>query len=538
MSNTLNSTNWELFFNTFKNPLKKLKTKDYRLTVRCKNILSNLEKSPEDSFPAVYKDKHQTKLLYRFLNNQKATEKDIQAATFDDTLAKIKLISNDSLIIVAQDTTEFNFTSKPKSQLGYLHKEDHNGFLSHSGLAITDDGLPIGLIYQDNWIRDRADYGKKKDRAKKPIQEKESYRWLDCLKKVESLAKKEGLDPARFLITGDRESDILEVLTCETQANLLIRCSHNRIIEKISKVGKLDQKDLTKNLETNSKESLKLEEKQKEKKELQKPTQKLFDHLNNQPIQAKIRIEIPHSGHSEISGQEVDLALKWVKIKLAKPKISNSKSNNFETQNQSQNQNQSFENINENHNKNLKSKNCKDKDFYLIQAKAIDPKIKICWTLITTLEVKSEIQAKNIVYYYHLRWLVERFHYVLKSGCKMEELQLKQKEALFKALALYNIVASQILLLTYLARILPEMSCKWLFKTIEWQSIYIYILKKKPKPNQKPPNLKEIVELLARIGGYIPNKRYPPGVKALWKGLKVMGDIVMFQGVLGDVGKG
>lgn len=190
-----------------------------------------MEKSPEDSFPAVCKDKHQTKLLYRFLNNQNATENDILAATFDDTLAKIKLISKDSLIIVAQDTTEFNFTNKPKSKLGYLHKEHHNGFLSHSGLAITDDGLPLGLIYQDNWVRDRSEYGKKKERAKKPIQEKESYRWLDYLKNVESLAKKEDLDPDRFLITGDRESDILEALTCETKANLLIRCSHNRIIE-------------------------------------------------------------------------------------------------------------------------------------------------------------------------------------------------------------------------------------------------------------------------------------------------------------------
>jgi len=49
------------------------------------------------------------------------------------------------------------------------------------------------------------------------------------------------------------------------------------------------------------------------------------------------------------------------------------------------------------------------------------------------------------VEYYARRWLVERYHYVLKSGCRVEELQLGAADRLERALALYSIVAWRLL---------------------------------------------------------------------------------------------
>lgn len=482
MSNNLLQTNWKSFFQSVSNPLSSLQSKDYRLTVRCRSILAELEKSPEASFPACFKDKHQTKLLYRFLANSRISSSDILQSMITDSLDKIKALSLESNIIVAQDTTEFNFTTKPKTDLGYLHKLKHNGFLSHTALAITTDGLPIGILHQKNWVRDKQDYGKKRDRGKKPIQEKESHRWLECIQQIEALAKERQIEPERFIVTGDRESDILEILNSKTRVNLLIRCSHNRLISP------LDSQEYSSH------------------KPGVKP--KLLDYLDTQKPQSEITIELTHSGHSSLANQEIVLTLKWTKLNLLK-----------------------------NQKKSGQTEFC-EKEFYLVQAKSKNPEVNICWNLITTFEVNTEKEAKQIVYYYHLRWLVECFHYILKSGCKIEDLQLKERESLFKSLALYNIVASNILLLTYLARLVPNLSCLWIFSEIEWRTIHTYVFKQTPKKEQKPPSIQEVVTLLARIGGYIPNNRHPPGVKSLWTGLKTFNELVDFQLILNKENEG
>jgi hypothetical protein len=51
-------------------------------------------------------------------------------------------------------------------------------------------------------------------------------------------------------------------------------------------------------------------------------------------------------------------------------------------------------------------------------------------------------------------------HYVLKSGCRIEQLQLKSVDRLQRALATYAIVAWGLLWLTYEAREDPNQSCE------------------------------------------------------------------------------
>jgi hypothetical protein len=65
-----------------------------------------------------------------------------------------------------------------------------------------------------------------------------------------------------------------------------------------------------------------------------------------------------------------------------------------------------------------------DKTIFLVQA--ANQEHNLDWKLLTSLPVDTVQEAQQIVYYYHLRWLIERFHFVLKSGCKVEELQLQE----------------------------------------------------------------------------------------------------------------
>ena len=65
----------------------------------------------------------------------------------------------------------------------------------------------------------------------------------------------------------------------------------------------------------------------------------------------------------------------------------------------------------------------------------------IRWLLLTTLPIDSFEQAWQCVVWYSLRWLIERFHFTVKSGCRIEQLQLETAARLLNALTTYSIVA-------------------------------------------------------------------------------------------------
>lgn len=161
---------------------------------------------------------------------------------------------------------------------------------------------------------------------------------------------------------------------------------------------------------------------------------------------------------------------------------------------------------------------------------------KINWILLTTIPLNSFEDCQYVVKLYKKRWLIERYHYILKSGCLIEELQLKTGDGLKKALILYSIAACQILRLTLLPRLQAQTPCTIMFCELEWQLIYRLGTKSLTLPNS-PPTLKQITYLLGKIGGFLGRKGDgDPGVKVLWRGLMDVRNIVMNYPLL--VGKG
>lgn len=142
----------------------------------------------------------------------------------------------------------------------------------------------------------------------------------------------------------------------------------------------------------------------------------------------------------------------------------------------------------------------------------------IHWKLLTTLDIKSVSEALKCVKWYTYRWLIERFHYVLKSGTKIEELQLKQAESLQKAITVYSMAAFRIMLLVYKARHYPQVSCETVLTTTQWKALCILIHKKKEIPLQ-PPTLYQAVMWIGKLGGHLGRKSDgPPGLKTVWIG--------------------
>lgn len=145
----------------------------------------------------------------------------------------------------------------------------------------------------------------------------------------------------------------------------------------------------------------------------------------------------------------------------------------------------------------------------------------IRWLLLTTLPIESREQAWQCVQWYSLRWRIERFHYTLKSGCRLEQLQLETAQRLRKALVTYSIVAWRLMALVYQARLSPDASCEAILQPSEWK-----LLRRKFEPKnraQTPPTLHQAVRWIAQLGGFLARTGDgEPGLKTLWRGLGVL----------------
>jgi hypothetical protein len=164
--------------------------------------------------------------------------------------------------------------------------------------------------------------------------------------------------------------------------------------------------------------------------------------------------------------------------------------------------------------------------FILAEEQDAPPGVKpIVWLLATSLPVSNFEEALTCLRFYALRWLIERFHFVLKSGCLIEQLYLQTENRLRRALAIYSIVAWRLLWLTYEARMHPDQPCSVILQTHEWQALYCTI-HKTPMPPEQPPSLQEAVIWIARLGGFLARKGDGfPGPKTIWQGLRRLDDI-------------
>lgn len=183
-----------------------------------------------------------TKAAYGFLSNPQVNEAEILQGHFQAT--RERLVRDDAPILMLHDTSEFNYPRDDTAAIGILHKNpvrrkrdgtlQHTivcGLLMHSSLAVTTDGLPLGLAAIKFWSRDQF-YGcnalkKKVNPTRVPIEVKESFRWLANLRQSTALFD----EPQRCIHIGDRESDIYELFCTaqELRTHFLVRTCVDRL---------------------------------------------------------------------------------------------------------------------------------------------------------------------------------------------------------------------------------------------------------------------------------------------------------------------
>src|ERR1700726_1707231 len=196
--------------------------RDERLGKRFRSLLNHLAAKPGESLPLACQDWANTKGAYRFLDNDRVSEAEILAGHFNAT--RERAAATDGPILVLHDTTEFSFKRDDIGAVGITRKavvgryRDGRlrhytacGILLHSSLAVTTEGLPLGLTAVKFWTREKfkgtAALKKSINPTRVPIEHKESIRWLENLRRSTALFDA----PDRCIHIGDRESDIYEL---------------------------------------------------------------------------------------------------------------------------------------------------------------------------------------------------------------------------------------------------------------------------------------------------------------------------------------
>ena len=144
---------------------------------------------------------------------------------------------------------------------------------------------------------------------------------------------------------------------------------------------------------------------------------------------------------------------------------------------------------------------------------------KIEWKLITDLPVHSRKDAIEKVTWYAMRWKIETFHKILKSGCRAEESQLRTAERLVNLISVFCILSWRIFWLTMLNRTDPDAAPDLALTQNEMDLLDKLVADR----SEKRPAIKTISYYLikiARLGGYLARANDgPPGNKVIWRGL-------------------
>lgn len=228
--------------------LKEGKFSDKRLKSRFLTIVSQLFDKMGSSIPMDCQDWANTKAAYRFFSNPNLTEEEILADHFQST--KSRFNTTEGPVLVLHNTTEMTYKRDDPTTIGYTRKCGNRkglfdqvakramcGVLMHSSLVLTLEGVPLGFSAKKFWNRDKFKDAKslyrKKNATRIPIEEKESYRWLEGVRNSNLLLG----DPSRLIHIGDREADIYELFHSAESGNskYLVRIKVNRRTDEESK---------------------------------------------------------------------------------------------------------------------------------------------------------------------------------------------------------------------------------------------------------------------------------------------------------------
>lgn len=399
---------------------------DVRLSRRLVNIAQSKAEKPGRAFTGVAEgDWPAVKAYYRLIDHPDEEAISIPHILQPHRERTIQRMKGQRTVLCIQDGSDLDYTSLAQCEgLGVIGtnqtEAQSRGLHLHSTLAVAPNGLPLGILRAPCDAPQLKSPDDKRPSWAIPIEEKETFCWIEGLRDTMDVAAQ--MPQTRIIDVCDREADFFELFEEQRRnpcVDLLVRAKHNR--------GIIDE------------------------------PLKLFEAVAQAPLQTKVQIHVPRqSARPKLSKKKArpkrpsrlaDLEVRYQRLQLRPPKYYSDKD---------------------------------PIDIWVIHAVESSPPAgteAVEWFLLTTVNITSPEDAVQCLRWYCLRWRIEDFHRVLKSGCAVEKVAHETAERIRRAIAINMVIAWRIMLMTLLGRETPELAAEVLFSDIELQVLRAYAKK-------------------------------------------------------------
>jgi hypothetical protein len=213
-----------------------VRLRDRRHRVRLCTVARDFYAQPGANIPQACHSRAKTKAAYRLFEHKAVKMDAILASHYHCTMERIAR-EKIPVVLAVQDTTSFNYNTHADMEgLGPInnHVDGAQGILLHDTMAYTTEGTAMGLVDIQVWARDPQQFGKRATRAQRPIEQKESYKWLKSFQGAARLQRQLGA-ATTVVSVGDREADVYELFwlaqSDPLHPKLLIRAEQDRCLQ-------------------------------------------------------------------------------------------------------------------------------------------------------------------------------------------------------------------------------------------------------------------------------------------------------------------
>jgi hypothetical protein len=434
--------------------------KDTRRTRRLIQMAAGALCHPSGTLPEQTADAADLKAAYRLFDCEDVTFADILEPHWTQTRLRPP-----GTYLVLNDTTEVDFGIRRKLRgMGQTGNGGGWGFLLHSALVVSEKGEAVfGLAAQK--IRYRKSAPRKENWTQRIKRDRESELWGQVIDQVGPSA--EGV---RWVHVMDRGADNFEVYChCRQQhADWVVRVAQKRrgVVAPDELILELAQ------------------------------YLEMLPSCGGYELQLRARPAQPKRGHKPAhkaqAARTAKVEIRFGPLKMPFPK-----------------QKSPY----------LKGLPPEPIAMWVVQAVEIDPPKgaeRVEWVLLTSLPLADFEDAWRILEYYERRWLIEEYHKALKTGCRVEDRQLRSKEGLERITALLSVVAVRLLQLKSAARTNPDCPAR---RHVPLRWIRMLLAARKRSKLGIGMTIRDFYREVAKLGGFLGRKSDgEPGWITIWRG--------------------
>jgi hypothetical protein len=422
---------------------------DLRLSKRLVRLASRAAEAPESSFPKGAESDSQLEATYRFLGNEKAGPSEILAPHARQTVRRAAEVGG--AVVVAHDTTEFNFGKTERRDLGRVGQGKSFGFYGHFALAVSrETRSPLGVLGMAIHKRNGNKGGRTRLKTR-TAEDNEGLRWGRLVAQVAEM-----LPGAIHAM--DREADSYMLMAA------LISAGHRFVIRMAQSTRKLTEGDDVSTVGEALGRARTIAEREI-------------------PISARGKNPMPsyRKRHPPRMARVAQLEVSSETVTIAKPHWATMCSTNQLTLN-------------------------------VVRVFEVNPppgESPVEWRLWTTEPVETPEQVLAVVDAYRCRWVIEEYFKALKTGCAIEQRQLETTHALVNALALFAPIAWRLLHLRTLAREQPTKPAALILSDSLLQCLRFMLRRRKRPELPEAPTVADIFLGIAAVGGHLKRNGLP-----------------------------